>query len=149
MDFMDLLHYLKNSKDVLFWLVIFGKLIENVIDKKLFWKIWEPCEYIRYFKGFYETTWKWTVFWFHVNCELSVFLLLGRNMWLSGDYLARCRSLCDIGILSPHLCCGLMSSWHNWCFRGIIDVFVSYIMSLWRLVMWPWVEFSGFKRVFW
>ena len=46
-----------NSKHVLSWLMIFGKLIENVIDKKLFWKIWEPCEYIGYFKGFSETTW--------------------------------------------------------------------------------------------
>ena len=46
-----------NSKHVLSWLMIFGKLIENVIDKKWFWKIWEPCEYIGYFKGYSETTW--------------------------------------------------------------------------------------------
>ena len=101
-----------NSKDVLFWLVIFGKLIENVIDKKWFWKIWEYCEYIGYFKDFCETTWDWIVFWFYVNCELFMFLPLGHDMWLPGDYPARCRSLCDIGILAPHL-------------RGIIDVFVA------------------------
>ena len=71
-----------NSKDVLSWLVIFGKLIENVIDKKWFWKTWEPCEYIGYFKGFYETTWNWTVFWFHVNCEFFMLLPLGCDMWL-------------------------------------------------------------------
>ena len=34
-----------NSKDVLSWFVIYEKLIEYVIDKKWFWKIWEPCEY--------------------------------------------------------------------------------------------------------
>ena len=90
----------ENSKDVLSWLVIFGKLIENVIDKKWFWEIWKPCEYIGYFKGFCVITWNWTVFWFHVNCELYMFLPLGRDMWFPGDYPARCRSLCDIGILS-------------------------------------------------
>ena len=51
-----------NSKDVLSWLVIYEKLIENVIDKKWFSKIWESCEYIGYFKGFCETTWNWLVF---------------------------------------------------------------------------------------
>ena len=46
-----------NFKDVLSWLVIFGKLIENVIDNKWFWETWKPCEYIGYFKGVCETTW--------------------------------------------------------------------------------------------
>ena len=114
-----------NSKDVLSWLVIFGKLIENLIDKKWFWKIWEPCEYIGYFKGFCETTWNWTVFWFHVNCELFMLLPLGCDKWLLSDYPARCRSLCDIGILAPRLYGGLISLWHNWCLCGITDVFVA------------------------
>ena len=90
-----------NSKDDFSWLVIFGKLIENLIDKKRFCKIWEPCEYIGYFKGFCETTWNWTVFWFHVNYEFFMFLPLGYDMWLPGDYLVRYYSLCDIGILAP------------------------------------------------
>ena len=52
-------------------------------------------------KVFGETTWNWTVFWFHVNCELIMFLPLGYDMWLFGDYPARYYSLCDIGILAP------------------------------------------------
>ena len=87
-----------NSKDVLSWLVIFEKLIENVINIKRFWKIWEPCEYIGYFKGFCETTWNWTVFWIHVTCELFMFYPCD----VMCDYfLARYYSLCDIGILAP------------------------------------------------
>ena len=90
-----------NSKDVLSWLVIFGKLIENLINKKRCWKIWEPCVYIGYFNGFCETTWNWIVFWFHVNYELFMFLPLGCDMWLPGDYPAIYCSLFDIGILVP------------------------------------------------
>ena len=56
MAFYGFVALFANSKDVLSWLVIFGKLIENVIDSKWFWKIWEHCEYIGYFKGFCETT---------------------------------------------------------------------------------------------
>ena len=37
-----------NSKDVLSWLMLFGKLIENISDKKWFWKIWELCEMLGY-----------------------------------------------------------------------------------------------------
>ena len=54
--FYGFIALIANSINVLSWLVIFGKLIENFIDKKLFWKIWEPFEYIEYFKGFCETT---------------------------------------------------------------------------------------------
>ena len=42
-----------------------------------------------------------TVFWFHINCELFMFLPLGCDMWLPGDYPARYYSLCDTGILAP------------------------------------------------
>ena len=41
-EFYGFIALFENSKDVLSWLVIFGKLIENVIDKKWFGKIWEP-----------------------------------------------------------------------------------------------------------
>ena len=111
--FYGLIALFANPKDVLSWLVIFGKLIKNVIDKKWFWKTWEPCEYIGYFNGFCETTWNWIVFWFHVNCKLFMFLPFSRDVWLLGDYLAKCRSLGDIGILTPCLCGRLMSLWHN------------------------------------
>ena len=136
--FYGIIALFASSKNVLSWLVIFGKLIENVIDKKWFWETWKPCEYIGYFKGFCETTWNWTVSWFHVNCELFMLLPLCCDMWLPDDYPARCRSLCDIGILTPHLCGGLTSSWHNWCLRGIIDVFVAKLMSSWHNLMSSW-----------
>ena len=147
--FYGLIALFANSKDVLSWLVIFGKLIKNVIDKKWFWKTWGPCEYIGYFKGFCETAWNWIVFWFHVNREFFMLSPLSCDMWLSGDYPARCRSLCDIGILAPRLCGGLMSLWHNWCLRGITwclcgipNVFmVAYHVAL------GWI--LGFKRMFW
>ena len=100
-EFYGFIALFASSKDVLSWLVIFGKLIENLIDKKWFWKIWEPCEYIGYFKGFVETTWKWTVFWILGNFELFMFLSLGCDMWLPGNYLARYYSLYSIGILAP------------------------------------------------
>ena len=51
-----------NSKDVLSWLVIFGKLIKNVIDKKWFWKTWEASEYLGISKGFMEL----------LGCELRI-----------------------------------------------------------------------------
>ena len=124
-QFYGIIALFASSKDVLSWFVIFGKLIEHVIDKKWFWKTWEPCEYIGYFKGFCETTWNWIVFWFHVNYELFMLLPLCCDIWLPSDYPARCRSLCDIGILATYLCGGLMSSWHNWCLRGIIDVLMA------------------------
>ena len=55
--FYGIIALFASSKDVLSWLVIFGKLIENVIDNKWFWETWKPCEYIGYFKGVCETTW--------------------------------------------------------------------------------------------
>ena len=41
------------------------------------------------------------MFWFHVNCELFMFLPLGYNVWLPGDYPTKYYSMCDIGILAP------------------------------------------------
>ena len=58
---------------------------------RILWIYW-----VWYFKGFCEITWNWIVFWFLVNYELFMFLPLGCNMWLLGDYLARYYSLCDI-----------------------------------------------------
>ena len=100
-DFMDLLYYLKDLKMLYLNLWFLGKLIQNLLHKKWVWRLWESCEYIGYFKSFCETTWNWTMFWFHVNCKLFIFLPLDCDMWLSGDYLARYYSLCDIGILAP------------------------------------------------
>ena len=92
-DFMDIVYYLKDLKMLYLDLWCLGKLIKNLLDKKWVLRLWEPCEYFGYFKGFYETTWNWTIFWFHVNCELFMFLPLGYGMWLPGDYPARCYSL--------------------------------------------------------
>ena len=58
---------------------------------RILWIYW-----VWYFKGFCEITWNWIVFWFLVNYELLMFLPLGCDMWLLGDYLARYYSLCDI-----------------------------------------------------
>ena len=101
MDFMDLLYYLKDLKMFYLDLWYLGKLIQNLLDKKWVWRLWEPSKYIGYFKDFCETTWNWTMFWFHVNCELFIFLPLGCDMWLPGDYPARYYSLCDLGVLAP------------------------------------------------
>ena len=125
-EFYGFIALFANLKDVLSWLVIFGKLIENLIDNKWFWTIWEHCEYILGIsKVFVKLLRNWTVFWFHVNYELFMFLPLGHDMWLPGDYPTRCCSLCDIGILAPHLCCESMSSWHNRCLRVIPNVFIA------------------------
>ena len=48
-------------------------------------------------------------FQFHLAVSFMLFLPLCRDKC---DYLARCRSLCDIGILVP-------------CLYGIFDVFVA------------------------
>ena len=96
-DFMDLLYYLKDLKMLYLDLWYLGKLIQNILDNKWVWRLWEPCEYIGYFKGFCETTWNWAVFWFHVNCELFMFYL-----WpVTCDYPTKYYSLCDISILAP------------------------------------------------
>ena len=100
-DFMDLVHYLKDLKMLYLDLWYLRKLIQNLLDKKWVWRLWEPCEYFGYFKDFCETTWNWTVFWFHVNCELFIFLPLGYGMWLPSDYSAGYYCLCDISILAP------------------------------------------------
>ena len=55
-------------------------------------------------------------FQFHLIVSYMLFLPLCHDKC---DYLTRCRSLCDIGILAPHLYEGLMSMWHNCCLRGI------------------------------
>ena len=103
MDFIDLLHYLQNLMMLLSWLVIVGKLDTisswQEMSLKVLRTLW--IYWVWYVKGFCETTWNWIVFWFHVNCELFMFLPLGCDMWLSNDYLARYYSLCDISILAP------------------------------------------------
>ena len=99
--------------------VIFGKLIENLSDKKWFWKIWELCEML----GYYKVLWNYLEinyeFQFHLAVRFMLFIPLCCDKC---DYPVRCCSLCDIGILAPR---GLMSLWHNWCIRGIFDVFVA------------------------
>ena len=103
MDFLNLLHYLQNLKIFLSWLVIFGKIDTTSSWQEMSLKVLRTLwiYWVWYFKGFCETTWNWIVFWFHVNCELFMFLPLGCDMWLPGNYLTRYYSLCDIGILAP------------------------------------------------
>ena len=99
-DFMDLVYYLKDLTILYLDLWCLGKLIQNLLDKKWVWRLWESCEYFGYFKGFYKTTWNWIVFWFHVNCELFMFLPLG---WTC-DYpmITQLDTIvCDIVILAP------------------------------------------------
>ena len=50
---------------------------------------------------FYETTWKW-IMYFGIKVMWALYVLtMCCDMWLLGDYLARYYSLCDIGILAP------------------------------------------------
>ena len=95
-DFMDLFYCLKDLKMLYLDLWYLGNLIQNLLDKEWVWRLWEPCEYIGYLKGFCENTWNWTVFWFHVNCELFMFYLWA----MTCDYPTRYYSQCDIGILA-------------------------------------------------
>ena len=138
--FMDLLYYLKDLTMLYLDLWYLGKLIQNLLDKKWVWRLWEPCEYIGYFKGFCETTWKWTMFWFHVNYELFIFLPLGCDMWLLDDYPARYYSLCDIGIFT-RLCDG----YEFWLCVGnefrvcVGDEFWLCVGRLIPALCWQWV----------
>ena len=100
MDSMDLLHYLQ----ILKMFILTSDTWE--IDRKSYWQemIWENLRTLWIywvFQRFCETTWNWTVFWFYVNCDPFMFLPLGCDMWLPGDYPARYYSLCDLGILAP------------------------------------------------
>ena len=134
-----------------------GKLIQNLLDNKWVWRLWELCEYFGYFKGFCETTWNWTAFWFYVNCELFMFLPLGRDMWLPDNYLARYYSLCDIDILAPSLWWlwvpALCRQWAlcQWWVLALCQRWVSALCQqisfgfVSAIVMWPWLRFSGLE----
>ena len=73
MRFMDLLHCLQKYIDALSWPILFGKLIQNLFDKK--WV--EGSENLVNILGiqiFYETTWKWIMYFeLKVICELFIF----------------------------------------------------------------------------
>ena len=75
MRFMDLLHYLQKYINALSWPMIFGKLIQYLFDKK--WV--EGSENLVNILGiqiFYETTWKWIMYFeLKVICELFIFYL--------------------------------------------------------------------------
>ena len=89
-------------KDVLSWLVIFGKIYTKSSWQEMSLKALRTLWLYWVFQRlFCEITWNWTVFWFHVYYKLFMFLPLDSDMWLLGDYLARYYSLCDIGILAP------------------------------------------------
>ena len=131
MNFMDLLHYLQKYEDALSWPMLFGKLIQNIFDKK--WvEGFENLVNILGIQIFYETTWKW-IMYFELKVLWALYVLpMYCDMWLPGDYLARYYSLCDIGILAPifvmviefrlcdgnefHLCDGILvtSLWWRW-----------------------------------
>ena len=76
MCFMDLLHYFQYIYiyiDALSWPMLFGKLIQNLFDKKWI----EGSKNLVNFLGiqiFYETTWKWIMYFeLKVTCELFIF----------------------------------------------------------------------------
>ena len=100
---MNLLHYLQNLKILLSWLVIFGKIDTTSSWQEMSLKVLRTLwiYWVWYFKGFCKTTWNWTIFWFHVNCELFMFLPLGCDMWLPSNYLGRYYSQFGISILAP------------------------------------------------
>ena len=128
-EFYGFIVLFANSKDVLSWLVIFGKLIENLIDKKWFWKFSQLCEMLGYLKFLWNYLEANYEFQFHLTMSLMWFLLLCRDRC---DYPSRCCNPCDIGILTPHFMaiwclrgiiwclCGI-----TWCLCGITDVFLA------------------------
>ena len=73
MRIMDLLHYLQKYKDALSWPMLFGKLIQNLSDKK--WvEGFENLVNISGIQIFYETTWKRIMYFeLKIICELLMF----------------------------------------------------------------------------
>ena len=73
MNFMDLLHYFQKYRDALSWPMLFGKLIQNLFNKK--WvEGFENLVNILGIQIFYETTWKWIIYLeLKVICELFMF----------------------------------------------------------------------------
>ena len=92
MDFMDLLHYLQILKMFYLSLYYFGKFMQNIYDKKWFWVLWEYCGYL-VIETFYETTWKWTVYFKYIN------------LWAFDMHLPLCHDIGDYPVcVMAHLC---------------------------------------------
>ena len=98
-----------NTKDVLFLFVLFGKLIENIVDNKWFWTIWELCEML----GYYKVWWNYS----EMNYEFQFHLAMSFMLFLS-----LCLDRCDYPSQMPQ------SFWH-WYLRILslwwFDVFVA------------------------
>ena len=72
MRIMDLLPYLQKYKDALSWLMLFGKLIQNLFDKKWI-EGFENLVNTLAIQIFYETTWKWIMYFELKLCVLFMF----------------------------------------------------------------------------
>ena len=85
-----------NSKDILSWLVIFGKLIENVLTTNNFGKFENLVHILGISKVFVKLLEIEPSFDFMLTVSSSCFY-----PWaMTCDYLARYYSLCDLGILA-------------------------------------------------
>ena len=124
-------------------------MIQNLLDKKWVWRLYESCEYLWILKVLRN--------YLEMNCVLNscnlwalYVLPLYHDMWLLGDYLARYYSLCDIGILALvfvmviefRLC---DQQWVPSLWRQISSIFVTvyeFHLCDGRLVLvvcWQWV----------
>ena len=72
MDFRKLLHCLQFLK--MLYLDLIWEVIQNLFDKKWFWRLWKPCEYLRY------SNILWNYLEFQIKCNLWV-LYVSLMLW--------------------------------------------------------------------
>ena len=98
--FLTLLYTIIYEKRCVILTCIIGEIDRKFIDKKLFWKFWELCEML----GYWKVLWNYLEMNYVSNSRnLLAFYVLPfcQDVWLPGDYLTRYNSLCDIDILAP------------------------------------------------
>ena len=114
--------------------------MQNIYDTKRFWGLWEYCEYL-VIEIFYETTWKWIVYFKYINLwAFDVVLPLCHDI---GDYPVYVTTrLCDDPIcVSTRLCDYLVYVSTRLCGDPICVT----TRLCGDLVMWPWVRFLVLK----
>ena len=115
--------------------------MQNIYDTKRFWGLWEYCEYL-VIEIFYETTWKWIVYFKYINLwAFDVVLPLCQDF---DDYPVRVTTrLCDnhdyVTTLSVLVCVTTLSYGLGWnsigYFYGSQWIICSFIVILGSLVL--------------
>ena len=105
--------------------------MQNTYDKKWFWGPWEYYVYL-VIEIFYETTWKWTMYFKYFN------------LWAFDVLLSLCHDICDYPVyVTTRLCDDLVMwpwvrfldlKWY-WIFYGSQWIICSFIVNLGSLVL--------------